>query len=149
MSGKLYIIATPIGNLEDITLRALRILQDDPDVEVVAINNLTFDPEQHAYLYKYDSAHRTLHTKIGYDEQNLIVKGKKIRLLSEAEPINLPFNAGITKPIALAAPVELGTILTAAALALLKSPFLCGPSKTIWSPVYAWTVVMIPDKIGA
>lgn len=70
---------------------ALRILQDDPDVEVVAINNLTFDPEQHAYLYKYDSAHRTLHTKIGYDEQNLIVKGKKIRLLSEAEPINLPW----------------------------------------------------------
>ena len=27
-----------------------------------------------------------------------------------AEPINLPFNSGITKPIAFAAPVELGTI---------------------------------------
>ena len=45
-----------------------------------------------------------------------------------AEPINFPFNSGITNPIALAAPVELGTMLTAAALALLKSPFLCGPS---------------------
>ena len=46
-----------------------------------------------------------------------------------AEPINFPFNSGITNPIAFAAPVLLGTMLTAAARDLLKSPFLCGPSR--------------------
>ena len=52
-----------------------------------------------------------------------------------AEPMSLPFSSGITRPIAFAAPVEFGTMLAAPARARRRSPFLCGPSRIIWSPV--------------
>ncbi len=54
----------------------------------------------------------------------------------KAVPSSLPFKCGKTFPIALAAPVEAGTTLKAAALPRLdKIPFLCGPSIKFWSPV--------------
>ena len=70
---------------------ALRLLQKEKDVEVVAINNRTFDIEQHAYLYKYDSMHRKLNTKIEFDDKHLIVKGHKIKVFGEEDPVNLPW----------------------------------------------------------
>ena len=67
---------------------ALRLLQDDKDIEVVAINDLT-DAEQLAYLYKYDSVHRTVNYRVNYDEEGLIVKDKKIKVFKEMDPTNL------------------------------------------------------------
>ena len=70
---------------------ALRLLQDDKDVQVVAINNRTPGNEQLAYLYKYDSSHRTLKSKISYDDEGLIIKGKKIKVFAEEDPSKLPW----------------------------------------------------------
>ena len=68
-----------------------RLMNDDPKMEVVAINDLT-DAEQLAYLLKYDTNHRNYEVNsISHDEQNIIVRGRKIRVYSEKEPQNLPW----------------------------------------------------------
>jgi len=51
-----------------------------------------------------------------------------------AYPLSLPASSGITRPTAVAAPVIVGIMLTAAARALRKS-FLCGRSRMFWSLV--------------
>ena len=61
----------------------------------------------------------------------------------------MPLSSGMTRPIALAAPVLLGTMFTAAARARRRSPLRWGPSRTIWSPVKACTVVIMPLWMGA
>ena len=69
-----------------------RILNDENyDLDVVAINDLT-DAKQLAYLLKYDSAHRNYKLNdISYEDDYLIVGDKKIKVLSEADPSNLPW----------------------------------------------------------
>lgn len=68
-----------------------RIMEEDKELEVVAINDLT-DPEQLAYLLKYDTSHRRyLPNEITYDEDGIIVKGRKIKIYKEIDPNNLPW----------------------------------------------------------
>ncbi len=68
-----------------------RIMEENPNFEVVAINDLT-DAEQLAYLLKYDSNHRNYRTdEISFDESNIIVGNRKIRIFKEMNPENLPW----------------------------------------------------------
>ena len=50
-----------------------------------------------------------------------------------ARPLSLPFNSGMTRPMALAAPVEVGIIERLAARARRRSS--CGRSRMRWSLV--------------
>jgi len=68
-----------------------RIMEEDSDFNVVAVNDLT-DPEQLAYLLKYDSSHRKYDKDISYDDENIIVSGRKIRVYKETDPNNLPWS---------------------------------------------------------
>ena len=67
-----------------------RIIEEEKDLEVVAINDLT-DAKQLAYLLKYDTNHRTYKEEISYDDEHLIVGGRKINVYKEMDPSNLPW----------------------------------------------------------
>ena len=67
-----------------------RIIEARDDMEVVAINDLS-SPEELAYLLKYDTNHRRYEKEVTYDEENIIVSGKKIKVYKELEPVNLPW----------------------------------------------------------
>ncbi len=68
-----------------------RIMEEDPELEVVAINDLT-DSEQLAYLLKYDTNHRIYRPdEISFDNDEIIVNGRHIKVYSEMDPTNLPW----------------------------------------------------------
>ena len=68
-----------------------RLMEEDPNFEVVAINDLT-DAEQLAYLLKYDTNHRNYRTnEISFDNDEIIVGDRRIKVYAEMDPRNLPW----------------------------------------------------------
>jgi len=68
----------------------LRAMSQKQVERVLAINDLT-DTHTLAHLLKWDSVHGKFDGEIGYDEENIIVRGHKIRILKERDPANLPW----------------------------------------------------------
>src|SRR6266513_826180 len=68
----------------------LRAMSQSDVKRVRAINDLT-DTHTLAHLLKWDSVHGKFDGEISYDEQNIIVRGHKIRILKERDPGNLPW----------------------------------------------------------
>lgn len=84
-TGTLYLVATPIGNLEDITLRALRILKE---VDLIAAE----DTRQTLKLLNHFEIKNTL---VSYYEHNKIEKGNYlIQKLLEGKNIAIVSDAG-------------------------------------------------------
>lgn len=67
-----------------------RILKVSKSAEIVAINDLT-DAKTLCHLLKYDTAQGKFDGKVSYDGNNLVVNGKKIPILAEKDPANLPW----------------------------------------------------------
>lgn len=83
-------IKVGINGFGRIGREALKQIMDLDDVLVVAINDLT-DSKQLAYLYKYDSVHRLNKDDVSYDDESIIVNGKKIYTYKESDPANIPW----------------------------------------------------------
>jgi 16S rRNA (cytidine1402-2'-O)-methyltransferase len=85
MPGILYIVATPIGNLEDITLRALRVLKE---VDVIAAEDT-----RHTQILL---SHHDIHTPLtSYHEHNEKIKAQDlVTRLARGQNIALVSDAG-------------------------------------------------------
>jgi 16S rRNA (cytidine1402-2'-O)-methyltransferase len=85
MAGTLYVVATPLGNLEDISARALRVLRE---VDVVACEDTR---RTRGLLTHFD-----VHTPtVSYYEHNKLARGPQLlRQLAEGRSIALVTDAG-------------------------------------------------------
>lgn len=69
-----------------------RLLQNHSNINVVAINDLS-DAKTLAHLLKYDSIHGTLNANIDSTESDIIVDGKKVRVLNNNTPQEIDWKA--------------------------------------------------------
>jgi 16S rRNA (cytidine1402-2'-O)-methyltransferase len=84
-AGCLYVVATPVGNLEDITQRALRTLKE---VDLIACE----DTRQTLKLLSHFDIHRTL---VSYHEHNEITRAAELVIeLEQGAKIALVTDAG-------------------------------------------------------
>jgi 16S rRNA (cytidine1402-2'-O)-methyltransferase len=84
-TGTLYLVATPIGNLEDITLRALRVLKE---ADIIAAE----DTRQTLKLLNHYEIRNTL---VSYFEHNKIEKGEYlVKQLLEGKNVAMVSDAG-------------------------------------------------------
>ena len=71
----------------------LRILAEQPDkYEVCGINLRNADLDYMVYQVKYDSVFRTFRDTVEHDDRHLIINGKKIRVYSESDASQIPWD---------------------------------------------------------
>ncbi|MDF1498358.1 MAG: type I glyceraldehyde-3-phosphate dehydrogenase [Patescibacteria group bacterium] len=70
---------------------ALKVILDKhPNLEVVAVNDLT-DTKTLAHLLQYDSNYGKYEKEVLFDEEHIIVDGKKIKVFAQKNPELLPW----------------------------------------------------------
>ncbi|MBN1797448.1 MAG: type I glyceraldehyde-3-phosphate dehydrogenase [Spirochaetales bacterium] len=67
-----------------------KIAFERDDIEIIAVNDLT-DNKTLAHLLTYDSTYGVYEKKVEYDDEYIIVDGKKIKASAEKDPKQLPW----------------------------------------------------------
>ncbi len=83
-------IKVAINGFGRIGRNAFKVAFERSDLEVVAINDLT-DNKTLAHLLKYDSNYGKYQHKVTFDDENIKVNTKTIKVLAEKDPAKLPW----------------------------------------------------------
>ncbi|KAA0175132.1 hypothetical protein FNF27_03430 [Cafeteria roenbergensis] len=71
----------------------LRLAEDDPTINIVAVNDPFIDPEYMRYMTAFDTAHGSFHGDVDADGDSLIVNGKPIKVFNEKDPASIPWSS--------------------------------------------------------
>lgn len=81
-----------INGLGRIGRAALKVLLDDADMRLVAVNDIA-SAENLAYLLRYDTVYGRYGREIQVESDALVIDGRRITVLAERDPANLPWRA--------------------------------------------------------
>ncbi len=84
-------IKVGINGFGRIGRNVFKIVSERPNIEVVGINDLT-NTKILAHLLKYDSTQGKFNGTVDYDENNIIVNGKKIRVTASRTPLSIEWS---------------------------------------------------------
>ena len=68
----------------------LKVAWDRPEIEIVAVNDLG-DIANMAYLLKHDTVYRDWNHDIKFEGDNIVIDGKKVKVLAQKDPSALPW----------------------------------------------------------
>lgn len=71
--------------------RVFRLVLQNPNLEIVAINDLA-DARTLSHLLKYDSIHGVLNEAISFDDHHIIINGKAIPLYNQSHPESIDWS---------------------------------------------------------
>src|SRR4051794_19442577 len=80
-----------INGLGRIGRAALKILLETDGLDLVAVNDIA-DADNLAYLLKYDTVYGRYHRHVRAADGALVIDDKKIAVLAERDPANLPWH---------------------------------------------------------
>lgn len=71
-------------------LRAIYESQRESEIQVVAINDLG-EPEVHAHLFQYDTAHGRFQCPVALEQNELVIANQRIPFFAKPDPKDLPW----------------------------------------------------------
>jgi glyceraldehyde 3-phosphate dehydrogenase len=70
-----------------------RAAVDNPEVEIVGINDPFIDLDYMVYMLKYDTVHGRFEGEVGIEGDKLVVNGKKVSVFDCMDPADIPWNS--------------------------------------------------------